>query len=91
MSNLVVIPNKKENIKDILNKSINGLIIGVKGLSIYPLELEIEEIIEIARSTDKEITVAMNRMIHNKDLVLVKEVLTKVKESKINICDTDCH
>lgn len=83
MSNLVVIPNKKENIKDILNKSINGLIIGVKGLSIYPLELEIEEIIEIARSTDKEITVAMNRMIHNKDLELVREILDKIKNSNI--------
>lgn len=83
MSNLVVIPNKKESIKDILNKSVNGLIIGVKGLSIYPLELDIEDIIEIAKSTDKEIIIAMNRMIHNKDLVLVKEVLTKVKESKI--------
>lgn len=83
MSNLVVIPNKKEDIKNILDKGINGLIIGVKGLSIYPLELDIEDIIEIANSTDKEIIVAMNRMIHNKDLELVREVLDNIKNSKI--------
>lgn len=83
MSNLVVVPNKKENIKDILNKDIHGLIIGVKDLSIYPLELDIEDIIDIAGNTDKEITIAMNRMIHNKDLELVREVLTKIKNSRI--------
>lgn len=83
MSNLVVIPNKKESIKDILTKDIKGLIIGVKNLSIYPLELEIEDIIDIANSTDKEITIAINKMIHNKDLELVREVLTKVKDSRI--------
>ena len=83
MSNLVVIPNKKEDIKNILDKNINELIIGVKDLSIYPLELSIEEIIFIADNTDKIITIAINKMIHNKDLKLVKEVLLKVKNSNI--------
>lgn len=83
MNNLVVIPNKKEDIKNILKKDIHGLILGIKGLSIYPLELDIEEIIEIANNTNKEITVAMNKMIHNKDLSLVREVLGKIKNSKI--------
>lgn len=83
MSNLVVIPNKKEEIKDILTKDIKGLIIGVKDLSIYPLELSIEEIIFLASSTDKEIIIALNKMIHNKDLILVRKVLSKVKESNI--------
>lgn len=83
MSNLVIIPNRKEDIESILTKDINGLIIGVKDLSIYPLELEIEEIISIADNTNKEITIAMNRMIHNKDLELVRSVLNKVKNSNI--------
>ena len=39
MSNLIVIPNKKEDIKNILNKDIKGIIIGVKDLSIYPLDI----------------------------------------------------
>lgn len=83
MSNLVIIPNRKEDIESILTKDIKGLIIGVKDLSIYPLELEIEEIISIADNTNKEITIAMNRMIHNKDLELVRSVLNKVKNSNI--------
>lgn len=84
MSNLVVIPNKKEEIEGILNKDIKGLIIGIKNLSIYPLELDIEEIISIADNTDKEIIIAMNKMIHNKDLELVRRILNKVKNSNIN-------
>ena len=83
MSNLIVVPNKKENINNILNKDIKGMIIGVKNLSIYPLELEIEEIISIADNTEKEIIIAMNKMIHNKDLELVRIILNKVKNSNI--------
>ena len=83
MSNFIVVPNKHKNIEFILNKNIKGLIIGVKGLSTYPFELSIEDIITIADNTDKEITVSMNKMIHNKDLELVREVLTKVKDSNI--------
>ena len=83
MSNLIVIPNKKEDIKNILNKDIKGIIIGLKDLSIYPLELDIEDIIDIADKTNKEIIVAINRMIHNKDLELVRDVLNKIKNSSI--------
>lgn len=83
MSNLVVISNKRENIDIILKKDIKELIIGVKNLSIYPLELDIENIIDIANNTNKEITIAMNKMIHNKDLDLVRDVLYKIKNSKI--------
>lgn len=84
MSNLVVVPSKKEDINSILNKDIKGLIIGVKDLSIYPLELDIDEIISIADNTEKEIIIAMNKMIHNKDLELVRIILNKVKNSNIN-------
>lgn len=84
MSNFIIIPNRKEDIDVILNKDIKGIIIGVNNLSIYPFELDIEDIIEIANNTDKEVTIAMNKMIHNKDLELVKEVLNKIKDSKIS-------
>lgn len=83
MSNFVVVPNKREDIEKILNKDIKSLIIGVTSLSIYPLELDIEDIINIAENTDKEIIIAMNKMIHNKDLEIVREVLNKVKTSNI--------
>lgn len=83
MSKYVVIPGKREDVNVLLVKDIKSIIIGVKDLSIYPFELEVEEIIEIANNTNKNIIIAMNKMIHNKDLDLVREVLNKIKSSNI--------
>lgn len=83
MSKYVVIPSKREDINILLEKDIKSIIIGVKELSIYPFELDIDEIIKISNNTDKNIIIAMNKMIHNKDLDLVRGVLTKIKDSKI--------
>ena len=84
MNNLIIVPNKKEEINNILSKNIKGIILGVKDLSIYDLSLDIDEIISIADNTDKKIIIAINKMIHNKDLSLVKEILTKIKDTKIS-------
>lgn len=83
MSKYIVIPSKKEDISKILEKDIEGIIIGVKSLSIYECELDVEDIINIANNTSKKIIVAINKMIHNDDLELVKEVLIKINKSKI--------
>ena len=72
MSNLVVIPGKMEDINKILNKDIKGIILGVKSLSIYPLELDIDNIIDIKNNTDKKVYVIINKMIHNNDLDMVR-------------------
>ena len=77
MSNLVVIPGNKEDINKILNKDIKGIILGVKSLSIYPLELDIDNIIDIKNNTDKKVYVIINKMIHNNDLDMVREVINK--------------
>lgn len=84
MSKYTIIPSKKEDIDIILKKDIKSIIIGVKGLSIYPFELDIDDIILLSENTSKEIIIAMNKMIHNKDLDLVREVLNKVKNTKIH-------
>lgn len=83
MSNYIVVPNSKENLDAIINKDVKGLIIGIESLSIYPFEMPVQEIISLAENTDKEIIVAMNKMIHNADLSKVKEVLTKLANTKI--------
>jgi len=83
MSNIYVIPDNYDSIDKILSKDIKGIILGVKDLSIYKLELEIDNIIDIANNTSKEVIIAINKMIHNSDLDYVKEVLTKVNNSKI--------
>mgnify|MGYP003293221792 CR=1 FL=1 len=84
MSNFAVVPNNKKDINLILDKDVKGVILGVSGLSIYPFELEVEDIIEIANNTDKEIIIAMNKMIHNNDLEVIRSVLNKIKNSKIS-------
>ena len=81
MSNLVVIPGKMEDINKILNKDIKGIILGVKSLSIYPLELDIDSIIDIKNNTDKKVYVIINKMIHNNDLDMVREVINKINNS----------
>ena len=78
MSNLVVIPGKMEDINKILNKDIKGIILGVKSLSIYPLELDIDSIIDIKNNTDKKVYVIINKMIHNNDLDMVREVIKNI-------------
>ena len=84
MSNLVVIPGKMEDINKILNKDIKGIILGVKSLSIYPLELDIDNIIDIKNNTDKKVYVIINKMIHNNDLDIVREVINKINDSNID-------
>ena len=81
MSNLVVIPSNKEDINKILNKDIKGIILGIKSLSIYPLELDIDSIIDIKNNTDKKVYVIINKMIHNNDLDIVREVINKINNS----------
>ena len=84
MSNLVVIPGNKEDINKILNKDIKGIILGIKSLSIYPLELDIDSIIDIKNNTDKKVYVIINKMIHNNDLDIVREVINKINNSNID-------
>lgn len=84
MSNLVVIPGKMEDINKILNMDIKGIILGVKSLSIYPLELDIDSIIGIKNNTDKKVYVIINKMIHNNDLDIVREVINKINDSNID-------
>ena len=84
MNNIIVVLNKKEDIVEVLKKDIKGIIIGAKGLSTYNLELEIEDIINISNSTDKKIIIAMNRMIHNRDIDKVKDVLKMIKNTNIS-------
>ena len=83
MSNIYVIPDNYDDIDKALSKDIKGIILGVKDLSIYKLELDIDNIIDMANNTSKEVIVSINKMIHNKDLDYIKEILTKVNNSDI--------
>lgn len=83
MSNLIIVPSKKENIKTILDKNIDGIILGVNSLSIYDLNLDIDEIIKLSNNTSKKVIIAINKMIHNSDLPKVEEILNIIKNTNI--------
>ena len=86
MNNLTIIPNKKEDIDYIISKGIKRVIIGVKNLSIYNFELDIDEILKIKNIS---VVIAINKMIHNNDLDYVREVLSEVKDKDISIMFQD--
>lgn len=83
MKQIYVVPDKEKDINNILSKDIQGIILGVNNLSIYNSELDIDKIISISNNTNKKVIIAINKMIHNKDLELVKEVLNKIKNTNI--------
>jgi len=82
MSNIIVKPNKKEDII-ILNKlDIKGIILPLKILSVESsFFLSLDEIIDL--KVDKEKIVLINKIMHNKDIDLLKEVLLKLKNSDV--------
>lgn len=89
MSNIVVIPNSIGDINSIINNGIKKIIVGIKNLSIYSFELDIDNIIKLNEDNDIEIIIAINKMIHNSDLDYVREVLCKIKNTNINILFND--
>lgn len=82
MSNIIVKPNKKEDISILNELDINGIILPLKDLSVESsFFLSIEEIINL--ETKKEKIILINKIMHNKDLDLLKEVLLKLKDSDV--------
>ena len=79
---LIVVPNKTEEIVNILKKDIEGIIVGVTSLSIYKVTLSLPEIEKLVKTTTKKIIVAMNKMLHNEDIPIVEETLKAL--DKIN-------
>ncbi len=87
---LIVVPNKTEEIVNILKKDIEGIIVGVTSLSIYKVTLSLPEIEKLVKTTTKKIIVAMNKMLHNEDIPIVEETLKaldKINCSKILFYD----
>ena len=76
----LIIPNSLDQIKKCENY-IDGVVVGLKGLSVnVNLYLTIEEI--NALKIDKEVFVAINKNIHNKDLDVLTNALKNLKNIK---------
>lgn len=78
---LIVIPNNKDNIENLLNKNCDVLI-GVEGYSVNTLNMDIKEITELNKKY-KNIFISINRNIENSEIDNLKELLIRV--SKLNI------
>jgi len=84
MSKIVVCPSSKDNLDKLLNMNIDGIVLGIDNLSVFPeYKVDIDKLNDIVKNTDKEIIVSINKMIHNKDIPFVEDMLLKL--DKINI------
>lgn len=81
MSKIVIIPNNKDNIYNLLN-SDNYLLIGIEDYSVNTLNISFEEIIELTKKYNN-IFLSMNKNIYNNELEYVEKVLIQI--DKLNI------
>ncbi|NLL44409.1 MAG: hypothetical protein GX247_01920 [Mollicutes bacterium] len=87
MSKIMVIPNSKEKIEELLNDS-DAFLLGIKDLSVnLPIGFTLEElnpVIKLLNKHNKEIFIALNKNMHNSDLYYLKEVMHKLNDYAIN-------
>jgi len=85
MSKLIVSVNNQTQLKDILKKDIAGIMIYLDKLSVNSsFYMTIDEILEYDFH-HKEVFICMNKIIHNRDLELIQNVLTKIKDYNCKI------
>ena len=85
MSRFIVAPCSKYNLEYLENINIDYILIGVDGFCITPMfRMDIDDIIEYAKISNKNIIVSLNKMMHNKDLNRLEEILNKIKTSNID-------
>jgi len=81
---ILVCPININNTYKLLNKKIDGIILGLKGYSVFlNFEVNIKDIKKIISNTDKEVYIAINKIIYNKDINKLKRSLIQL--SKLNI------
>lgn len=83
MSKIMIVPGDKESINNLLSQDIGGLILGLEDLSIYDVNFTLEEIKKIASITGKDIVVAINKMIHNSDIPLVRSAIKFLENTSV--------
>ncbi len=87
MTKILVIPSKKESLQDLIKSKGDGFILGIKGFTIFNHNLfEIEELKEIVsklKKYNKEVFIALNKLIYNQDIPLLKEYLLILEEIKV--------
>lgn len=82
---LIVSVNSREDIKRIVNKDIYGIMLYISKLSVNSsFYIDIDDI-ENIDFNDKKIYLVMNKIMHNSDLSLVRDVLNKIRDKDVCI------
>jgi len=86
LSKILCIANSLDNFNDIIKKDIDGVIIGINNLSINcSFSLSIDEIVNIfPKLIGKEVFILINKVIYNKDIPYLEEVMLKLNDLNIN-------
>lgn len=80
MHKIIVIPNNKE----MLNIDCDAILLGINGYSVnMPFYIEIEDLEEITKKTNKEIFISLNKNIFNDEIEELKKILLKLNEYNI--------
>ena len=82
---LIVAPSSKEQLNNVILKDIDGIIIYIDKLSVNSsFYMNIEDVFKYDFK-DKTVFLCMNKIMHNNDLSMVRDVLNRVKESNYKI------
>jgi U32 family peptidase len=87
---LIIMPRSKQEILN-TKELVDGYMLGIENLSInmpnYFSEVELFNILEEIK--DKEIFISLNKNMHNKDIPLLKKLMIKLDNYKVNIAYYD--
>lgn len=85
MSKLIVTVNSLEHLKEIIDKDIYGVMLYIDKLSVNSsFYVDINEIRDIDIK-DKKLYIVMNKIMHNNDLDMVRDCLSKIKDMDLRI------
>ena len=82
---LIVTVNSYKHLKELLKKNIDGVILSIDKLAVNDsFYIDASELNKIDFNK-KEVFVSLNKLMHNSDLVYLREVMHKLKDSKVKI------
>lgn len=85
MKKILVIPKSLENLGQILDTDVEGIILPIKDLSVNnSIYFTIEDIKSIINLTSKEVCVVINKIMHSEDLELLEQTLIKLNKMSVS-------
>lgn len=82
---LIVSANSLEHLKELVMKSVDGVILSIENLSVNSTFYVDVSVIDEINFNGKEVFVSLNKLMHNGDLTLLRDVLLKLKFKDVRI------